>query len=475
MLGKELAQAALLYHICSTEGQDSIELWKLLDKRFLNSHFSAVYDAIHKGFTAKDGGEPKFPSLSEIQLSARSDTQKKAISVILESTDEYGDISGFVCAEFIKDEYFREKFFRELATLLENTEKYGSGYEEISSEASAILIDLDREFKTDSDVYNFMDLNVYSTDRQKDFIPLKIANGIDATIEGVLPSELVVFGGHRGSGKSLTCSNIAISEAKAGFVVPYMTIEMRADQVHRRNLAIEAGVSAQGMRKNKLTDEETLKVAELMCSKVEGGDKFLPEFSGKLEELFDSLSSLPPKGGQVIIIDNPSLSMNDIDTYLFKLKAEHGDNLRMVIVDYVNQVVLSHSKSHDQYDWKVQVSLTKELKALAAKYEVAIISPIQTKDETDKNSGKNLVKFSKALEDSVDVSFLMSASKEQGGYLKFVSTKTRDTEPFSAVVGIDWNTLRIDPAEKTIVEEEKTKDSKPLTEAGEAAVRGDFG
>jgi hypothetical protein len=144
---------------------------------------------------------------------------------------------------------------------------------------------------------------------------------------------------------------------------------------------------------------------------------------------------------QVIIIDNPQLSLADIDTSLQKLKSRHGDKIRMAVVDYINQI--SPVGREDKFDWKFQINIASTLKALAEKHEVAIVAPYQI----DANGE---ARFSKGILDSPDYAIILEAHKtaDHGGTsavnaMKFSTTKARDVPPFEAASEVDWNTLRI--------------------------------
>jgi replicative DNA helicase len=75
-------------------------------------------------------------------------------------------------------------------------------------------------------------------------------------------SHVVLVAGKRGSGKSITSSNIFVNQYENGNSSIYFSIEMTAYETNQRNLAILADVNLQNLKQNKLTDDEILKVFE---------------------------------------------------------------------------------------------------------------------------------------------------------------------------------------------------------------------
>ena len=90
---------------------------------------------------------------------------------------------------------------------------------------------------TMSDVLIFQD----AESSEKERVYLGINNYFDSTVGGCKREELVMIGGRRGDGKSLTCNNIMTNQYEAGMSSVYFSIEMPAKQVHQRNISILAG------------------------------------------------------------------------------------------------------------------------------------------------------------------------------------------------------------------------------------------
>ena len=89
---------------------------------------------------------------------------------------------------------------------------------------------------------------------------------------------------------------------------------------------------------------------------------------------------------------------------------------------------------------------------LAAKYEVALISPYQIDEE-------GRARFAKALLDPPDVAILLQGhpKKDRALGLKVVKSRSSNDE-FESIVGMEWDTLRVNPIEIVLEQEESEND-----------------
>ncbi len=170
----------------------------------------------------------------------------------------------------------------------------------------------------------------------------------------------------------------------------------------------------------------------------------------KFEEMLVRNYSLKPDN-QMIIVDDRDLTLSSIDLHIGKAKAKFGDKLKVVVVDYVNQIVLEGS---DQYDWKPQIEVSKKLKNLARKYEVAMVSPYQI-DATGE------ARFAKGILDAADIALIMEAHDKETNAISFNTTKIRGGPEMAFTCPIDWDTLRISPQSV-----EKPASKEPIKRSG---------
>ncbi len=94
-------------------------------------------------------------------------------------------------------------------------------------------------------------------------VALGLNNTFDADTGGMELTNLVMVGGHRGSGKSLTACNIACNQYEAGEVALFFTIEMRAKEINQRIMSILSGVSNTALKNQRCTPLEMEAVASV--------------------------------------------------------------------------------------------------------------------------------------------------------------------------------------------------------------------
>jgi hypothetical protein len=138
---------------------------------------------------------------------------------------------------------------------------------------------------------------------------------------------------------------------------------------------------------------------------------------------------------QMIIVDDRDLTLSGIDLHIGKAKAKFGDKLKLVVVDYLNQIQIEGS---DIYDWKPQIEVSKKLKNLARKYEIVMVSPYQI----DANGE---ARFAKGILDAADIALTMEAHDKETSAISFQTTKIRGGKEMAFTCPIDWDSLRISP------------------------------
>lgn len=429
----------------------ALEVWTKLSPEYFSADLRIIYKSIAKFYDDYN----KLPSFSELQLYSRNAQAQDAL-VLLMSSNVPEDATLDIATDILVDEHVQNMALTGIEKLVTNITGYNA--EEIIASISEVAYDIESRVKIASNIVTLDELNLFEEENSKTFIPLGLNNRMDSQITGALRGELLLLGGKRGHGKSLVCANMCVNEYLQGFVVPYYTIEMRAGQIYRRLAAIESEVDAMRLRSGTSSDEEKLKLAVNLVKKFEvDPNDFLNEFRTRNNDFLWLQESLRKRAklresNQMIIIDNPQLSLPDIDNSLQKLKARHGDKIRMVIVDYINQIKPS-ATTVDKFDWKEQVALASTLKAFAEKHDVIMVVPYQID-----NSGE--ARFSKGILDSPDYAILLDANKDvDNPHMKFTTTKARDVPPFEVASKIDWGTLKISP-EEVVITQKASSDSQ---------------
>lgn len=414
--------------------EKNIDVWAKLKLAFLDPAYSSVYSLINRHYTKYS----TIPSFDELETVSREGPAQKIIAT-LKLTDE-ADITAEVAIDALIDQYTQNETIRLLDKFIDKLPLYEST-EVIESLASIVLNLEDKTLKAES-VFTMNELMVFTRPEALALnrVHLSLNNTMDAILGGAARQELILIGGKRGSGKSIACSNLQISQYEAGFASVYFTIEMVANETMQRNMSILANVNHMNLKNNKLTDTEMLRMVQVRANMFEGAEHLVEEFMRtkdqyKFEEQLVRTCELHDRG-QMIIVDDRALTLSSIDLHLGKLKAKYKDKFTLAVVDYLNQIVVPEGS--DQFDWKPQILISKKLKDLARKHDIVIVSPYQI-DE----SGQT--RFAKGILDAPDIALLMEANAKEDNAISFETTKIRGGPSMKFTSGMDWETLRIDP------------------------------
>lgn len=413
--------------------EQSLDIWAKLKLVFLDPAYSSLYSVINKYYEKYSG----LPGFDDLELTIREGPASKTLATI--KLIDVPDVSAEVALDALIDQYTQNETVKLLDKFVDKLPLYDSN--EIKENLATIALTIEEKTHTSEKVYTMSDILLFRNpkDLEKERVYLGLNNTFDAVLGGIARQELVLIGGKRGSGKSITSSNIFVNQYESGNSSLYFSIEMTAIEVMERNLAILAGVNHQNLKQNKLTDEEVLKVVKARAGMFCDADELVTEFMRhrdrfKFEETLVRNFTLK-QDNQMIIIDDRDLSLSSIDLHIGKMKAKFGDKLAVVVVDYINQIVLDGA---DQYDWKPQVEISKKLKNLARKYEVVLVSPYQI-------DAMGEARFAKGILDAADIALVMEAHEKEKEAITFETTKIRGGKEMQFTCPIDWDTLRISP------------------------------
>lgn len=440
----------------------NLEIWSKLKLAFVDSAYSSVYSAISKHYDRYGN----LPSFEELELELREGTAKNTLA-ILKLIDE-PEVSAEVALDALIDQYTQDQTVFLLDKFIDKLPIYDT--QEIKDNLADIVLKLDEKTLTTEGVYSMADIMLFKTqeDLNRDRVHLGLNNIFDSTLSGVARQELILIGGPRGAGKSITSSNICINQYESGNTSVIFTIEMIAHEVLERKLSILADVPYMALKQGTLSADDLLKVIKSRAGMFQDANDLVEEFvytrdRFKFESRLVREKSLKTDN-QMIIIDDRALTLTSIDLHLGKLKARFGDKLTVCVVDYLNQIV--YDGGNDQFDWKPQVIISKKLKELARKHDVVMVSPYQI-------DASGEARFAKGILDAADIALIMESHEKELGAMSFHTTKIRGGPPISFTSPINWDTLRISaiPMNKPEKAEKKTeKREKKSMKSEEGAV-----
>lgn len=434
-------QGIILHNILK-DPTSSLEIWPKLKVYFFNADYSHIYLAISKHYNKYQ----KLPSFEELKITTRDmSLVQKVRALELLSVPE--DIDNEIALEALTDQYTQDEALEHILGFLDKLPKYDTA--DVKLKFAEILQDLEEKTDTAEDIILMSDIMTMDEEEIHSKVILGLNNQWDAQTGGVSLTELIMIGGHRGSGKTITACNVVTKQYEHGDIGLIFTIEMRHREIYNRIISILAEVNNNRLKRGKCTPDELERVARVKSDFFVDSEEVYQDYLKhkdfqKFEVGLISSKSLKPDN-QTIIVDNQYLTMADIDMNISKFKLRFGKKLKVVVVDYVNQIQIK-----DIYDWKSQVMLSKGLKSLARKHEVVMVTPYQT----DK-SGE--ARFSKGLLDAPDIS---AELKGHDTYINIKSTKTRDYKPFEFNAPIDWETFRMYPQDAIIETDDSKKDSE---------------
>ncbi len=210
---------------------------------------------------------------------------------------------------------------------------------------------------------------------------------LDKLLGGLQRSDLLILAGRPSMGKTAFALNLALNSCKKlcediedkskSPCVGFFSLEMSAQQLAARMIAMESGVDSSRMRVGSLRDDEFIKIVE--------GNR--------------NLYNLP-----FYIDDTPALSISALRTRARRLKRKQ--NLELLVVDYLQLLRGTERKSEASRVQEVS-EITQGLKAIAKELNVPVIALSQlsraVEQREDKRPQLSDLRESGSIEQDADV------------------------------------------------------------------------
>lgn len=183
---------------------------------------------------------------------------------------------------------------------------------------------------------------------------------LDQLLGGFQRSDLVIFAGRPGMGKTSFLLSAAANAARMGARVAIFSMEMGADQIVQRLISMETGINMQKLRLAQLTPQEYMRFVEA---------------AGRV-------SRMP-----MFIDDTPALSPLQMRTKCRRL--EHEQGLDLIMVDYLQ---LMNAGGQYQNNRVQEISyISRALKELARELNVPLVSAAQLSRAVEQRQDKRPV------------------------------------------------------------------------------------
>lgn len=183
---------------------------------------------------------------------------------------------------------------------------------------------------------------------------------LDELLGGFQKSDLLIFAGRPGMGKTSWMLTTAMNAARFQSRVAIFTMEMGVEQLVQRLVAMESGINVQDLRLGRLDQQELARFTEAV---------------GRIADF------------KIFIDDTPALSPMEMRTKCRRLKHEHG--LDLIIVDYMQ---LMNAGGQYQNNRVQEISfISRALKELARELNVPVISAAQLSRAVEQRQDKRPV------------------------------------------------------------------------------------
>ncbi|NDJ61343.1 MAG: replicative DNA helicase [Chloroflexi bacterium] len=213
--------------------------------------------------------------------------------------------------------------------------------------------------------------------------PLGLPTGfrdLDSLLGGLQRSDLLIFAGRPGMGKTSFLLTVALNAAKLGARIVIFTMEMGAEQIVQRLTAMETGINMQKLRLGQLDQRDWSRFVQAM---------------GRMSNL------------NIFIDDTPAMTPLQMRTRCRRVQHEYG--LDLVIVDYIQ--LMNAGPGYESNRVQEISYISRSMKELARELNVPVFSAAQLSRAVEQRQDKRPVlsdlRESGSLEQDADiVSFL---------------------------------------------------------------------
>ena len=416
--------------------QKDLDTWANLKEHYLPGDFQSIFKVLDKHIEQYQD----LPQFEDLRYEIRDRKLQEKIFAI-ESVDV--EVDAWLLLDYLKNEYAQVEILDQLDRYIDNTVAMATAEENIE-QLQEIVLKVSESVDVKPPAESMEKISLFEDDKElSKYLPLGLNSDYDSEIQ-FSPKDLVLVGGRRGSGKSVTCCNLAANVYESGRSAIYFTIEMDSRSILQRICSVATKVPLKRLRSKMLSSQEWSLVAGWWAGRFDGGHELLPEFiksadkAENFEAFHNKLTKLQlHKDRQIDVIYDPALTLSKIQSELDK-KVNQLD-IGVVIVDYLNQVKRHNAPSRSgQYDWTEQIEVSKKMKLYAQEYETMFFAPYQT-------DASGEARFAKGILDAADAAYSLETWEQEDNCMTFNCTKMRSNvmKSFSSV--IDWETLKIGP------------------------------
>jgi replicative DNA helicase len=277
---------------------------------------------------------------------------------------------------------------RELATLATTIKKVAIEEEVSANEALDTIQGELYKISTDSATSELKDMNTITSDTLSYIEKMKkLGNkhligettgfeALDRRTTGFNEGDLIIIAARPAMGKTALVLNMALKNVERGSGVIFFSLEMPAEQLMLRMLSAKTSIPLQNLRKGDMDDSQW----------------------SNLSAAFDDLNKK-----KLFVDDGGSININQLRARVRKLAQNEANNIRLVIIDYLQLMQGTGNKDRHQ-----EVSdISRGLKMLAREMKIPIIALSQLnrglENRPDKRPMLSDLRESGAIEQDADI------------------------------------------------------------------------
>lgn len=244
------------------------------------------------------------------------------------------------------------------------------------------------DFKSGKEVVQSVVENIYRMrDNKTSITGVKTGyRSLDRLTNGLQRGDLIILAARPSVGKTAFALNLALKTAKYNDqAVAIFSLEMPAEHLISRMLAVESGVPGNTLKTGKFANDDELNRTNSAAS---------------------SLSGL-----KIYIDDSSMIKTSEVFSKCRRLQAEHG--LALIVIDYI-QLISGSAKSKENRQQEVS-EISRNLKALARELNVPVVALSQlsrgVESRTDKKPMLSDLRESGSIEQDADIVMMLYRSE----------------------------------------------------------------
>jgi replicative DNA helicase len=180
---------------------------------------------------------------------------------------------------------------------------------------------------------------------------------LDKLLGGLQKSDLVIFAGRPGMGKTSFMLSAALNMARLGARIAIFSMEMGVEQIVQRLVSMEAGINNQNLRTGEITPQEWSRFVQV---------------AGNLANF------------RIFIDDTPAMSPIQMRTKCRRVAREHG--LDLVVVDYMQLMNAGGAYENNRVQ---EISfISRSMKEMARELNVPVLSAAQLSRAVEQRQDK---------------------------------------------------------------------------------------